>query len=265
MALEPDRRFVYKPASGADLGIDAFFPEGWPSGCRAAIAFFFGGGWVKGSPTQFHPHCRRLAERGMAAFSADYRVESRHGTSPFACVADGKSAMRWLRGHADKLGIDPGRLAAGGGSAGGHVAAAVLVEGFEEAGEDQGISCRPDALVLFNPVIDNGPGGYGNDRVGGRWEAFSPLHNIRGGAPPALFQLGTSDRIVPVETAERFRDLMGAAGARCDLVLYEGEPHGFFNYGRPSYEPTALEMERFLESLGYFERREKKASVGGQG
>ena len=56
--------------------------------------------------------------------------------------------------------IDPERIAAGGGSAGGHVAAACgTLSGFDEESEDETISSRPDALVLFNPVFDNGPGG----------------------------------------------------------------------------------------------------------
>ena len=98
----------------------------------------------------------------MVAMAAEYRVKSRHNTTPFECVMDGKSALRWIRKNAAKLGVDPERIGAGGGSAGGHVAAAVAtVPGLNEEGEDLSISCLPDTLVLFNPVYDNGPGGFG--------------------------------------------------------------------------------------------------------
>ena len=91
---------------------------------RPAIVFFFGGGWVGGNPSQFFPHCEHLAAKGMVAVSAEYRVKSRHQATPFDCVEDARSAVRYLRGHARELGIDPDRIAAGGGSAGGHLAAA---------------------------------------------------------------------------------------------------------------------------------------------
>ena len=125
---------------------------------RPAVVFFFGGGWNGGSPSQFAPHCEYLASRGMVAMTADYRVKSRQGTTPFDCVEDGKSAIRYVRQHAKELGVDPKKIAAGGGSAGGHVAAATgTVRGMDEKNEDSGISSKPDALILFNPVYDNGP------------------------------------------------------------------------------------------------------------
>jgi hypothetical protein len=68
--------------------------------------FFFGGGWVGGSPKQMYQQAKVMAEQGMVAFSADYRVASRNKTTPFECVKDGKSAIRWLREHAAELGID---------------------------------------------------------------------------------------------------------------------------------------------------------------
>jgi len=83
-------------------------------------------------------------------------------------VKDAKSAVRWIRKNALTYNIDPERIAAGGGSAGGHIAAATGTStAFEEDGEDKSISSWPNLLVLFNPVIDNGPDGYGHSRVKG--------------------------------------------------------------------------------------------------
>ena len=82
----------------------------------------------------------------MVAISAEYRVKSRNETTPFECVKDGKSALRWVRKNASKLGVDPQRIGAGGGSAGGHVAAAVAtVPGLNDEEDDS--PRQPDALV----------------------------------------------------------------------------------------------------------------------
>lgn len=253
---QPDEQHVYKTVGDVSLELHVFRPEYRDTDSPApAIVFFFGGGWRNGSPQQFYPHCEHLAELGMVAMAADYRVESRHQTSPFDCVADGKSAIRWVRSHAAELGIDPDRIAAGGGSAGGHVAAAVAtVEGLNTEGEDTSISCVPNALVLFNPVYDNGPDGYGYDRIGERYPEISPLHNIREGCPPAIVFLGTDDNLIPVATAEEFQRRMEAVGSRSELRLYEGQPHGFFNANREEgryYRETVSEMDEFLTSLGF--------------
>ena len=255
----PEKAVVYKIAAdstGADveLKLHIFYPDGHtPADNRPAIVFFFGGGWNGGTPSQFYPHCEYLASRGMVAISAEYRVRTRNGTSPRECVRDGKSAVRWIRQHADELGIDPGKLAAGGGSAGGHVAAATgTVEAFNEPGEFMGTSCRPDALVLFNPVYDNGPTGYGHDRVSEYWKEFSPMHNISDKTPPTIVFLGTKDSLIPVVTAEEYQKRMTDNGVRSDLHLYEDQPHGFFNYARREYyNLTVIEADKFLTSLGF--------------
>ncbi|MHC5054365.1 MAG: alpha/beta hydrolase [Planctomycetota bacterium] len=261
-ADRPDAMLVYKKVGGKvgeiELKLHVFKPEAWkPSDKRPAIVFFFGGGWNGGSPSQFYPHSRYLASRGMVAMSAEYRVKSRHKTTPFECVKDGKSAVRWIRAHAAELGVDPKRVAAGGGSAGGHVAAATgTVKGLEEEGEDAKTSPRPDALVLFNPVYDNGPSGYGHDRVKPRWREISPMHNIDRDTPPTIVFLGTKDKLIPVATAEKYKKLMTDAGVRSDLHLYEGQPHGFFNHRggkNPCYHLTVIEADKFLAALGFLE------------
>ncbi|MEW4487801.1 alpha/beta hydrolase fold domain-containing protein [Thalassoglobus sp. JC818] len=253
---EPDRQQVYKTVDDVELSLHIFEPA--PSDDpRPAIVFFFGGGWNGGSPSQFYTQCRHLADQGVVAISADYRVKSRNQSTPFQCVQDGKSAMRWVRSHAEELNIDPDRIAAGGGSAGGHVAAAVAtVPELNEPGEDTSVSCVPNALVLFNPVYDNGPDGYGYERVKDRYLEISPLHNIRTGMPPAIVFLGTEDKLIPVSTAKAFQQAMEEVGSRSELMLFEGEPHGFFNQGRgngENYEKTVAGMDEFLKSLGYIE------------
>lgn len=251
--LEPERR-VFRTVDGRELDLFLFAPDApAPPGDRPAAVFFHGGGWRSGEPSQLFDQAAALAARGMVACSARYRL-GRDGYAPGDAVADAKAAVRWVRAHADELGVDPRRVAAGGGSAGGHLAAATaLVEGFDGAPSGTVLSCRPDALLLFNPVVDNGPGGAGHERVGEDWRALSPLHNVRAPGPPTLLLLGTEDALVPVSTARAFAEELRAAGGRCDLALFEGGAHGWFNRGRGGYDETTGALLRFLDSLGWLE------------
>ena len=252
--LEGARVLQYKEVGGAKLFLHIFEPESKTKTKRPAIVFFFGGGWNGGTPKQFEPHCNYLASRGMVAITAQYRVKSRNKTTPFECVADGKSAIRWVRKNAAKLGIDDKRVAAGGGSAGGHVAAATgNCTGLEEKGENLKISSKPDALVLFNPVYDNSSKGYGHDRVKPKWKEISPLHNITKGSPPTIVFLGTEDKLIPVATGQEYDRRMKAVGSRSELHLYKDATHGFFNKGKKGdhYPDTISRMDKFLVSLGW--------------
>jgi acetyl esterase/lipase len=267
--IEDARVEVYKSAGDVRLNIYIFEPPGHRAGARRpAIVFFFGGGWRSGSPQQFAPQCRHLASRGMVAFAADYRVASRHNVEVVDCVRDAKSAIRWVRANADRLGVDPDRIAAGGGSAGGHLAAAAaLLPDFDEPGEDQRISSRPNALVLFNPALVLAPVeglpfprnlAELTERLGAEPQALSPYHHIRKGAPPTIIFHGKADTTVPYRTVELFTQRMLEAGNRCELVGFEGAAHGFFNYGRgnnKAYYETLHKMEEFLASLGYLSAR----------
>jgi acetyl esterase len=250
-AETPSAVTLYKTTPQGELKLHIFNPPDHTIDAKApAIVFFFGGGWTGGSPKQFYPQSAYLATRGMVAISAEYRVAGKHKTSPKECVKDGKSAIRWVRANAAKLGVDPQRVAGGGGSAGGHVAAATgTVSGLNEEGEDVSVSCIPDALVLFNPVYHNGPGGYGHERVKAYWESFSPLHNLNARTPPTIVFLGTKDSLIPVAHAELYKTKMEALKIRSDLHLYAGEKHGFFN--KSKYVETVVEMDKFLASLGF--------------
>lgn len=250
---------TYKVINGDTLNLTFRYPDKFKLSKKyPAIIFFFGGGWSGGTTEQFKPHVEYFASRGMVTVLADYRVKSRHQTTPFEAVFDVKTAMRFLRKHAEKLNINTDKIVASGGSAGGHLAAALgTLSGFDEPGEDLSISATANALVLFNPVFDNGPEGFQNERMGERWEEISPAHNIKKGVPPTIVFLGTKDHLVPVQIAEKYKAKMEAVGGRCDLFLYEGEGHGFFNSdsfkhkGDKYYNETVRETDLFLKSLKY--------------
>ncbi len=243
---------------------------------RAAIVFFFGGGWRAGSPGQFAPQCEYLASRGMVAITADYRVASRHQVKAMACVQDAKSTIRWVRQHAAELGVDPEKIVASGGSAGGHIAACTgVVPGQNAKTEDLSISSVPNAMVLYNPavvlaeiegklLIDPEKAKGLKDRVGGDPKLISPAHHVRKNLPPTIIFHGTNDEAVPYSTVELYADLMNKAGNRCELIGFENQGHGFFNTGRGGnakrlasedqmHREITHRLDRFLNSLGFLD------------
>lgn len=249
------QELTYKIIDGDTLKLSLFYPQKIKRK-QPAIVFYFGGGWKGGTITQFKDQAKYFASRGMVSVLVDYRVKNRHDTSPFEAVKDAKSAIRYLRTNAKKLHIDAKKIIASGGSAGGHLAAATtLIDGLEESTEDLSISTKANALILYNPVIDNSENGYGFERIRERYKEISPLHNINKGAPATLFFLGDKDKHIPVATAEDYKIKMESVGARCDLFVYKNQQHGFFNQwkkeGKKYFLETTYKADVFLESLGY--------------
>ncbi len=256
-AIKAQEQFLYKQIDTTKLYLELRYPEKLDHSQKyPAIVFFFGGGWIGGDRYHFEKQAEYFSKRGLVCFLADYRTKNKHNTTPFESLKDAKSAMRYIRKNASKFNIDPNRVIASGGSAGGHLAAATaFITDYNEDSDDLSVSCVPNTLVLFNPVIDNGPGGYGYDRIGGEYKSFSPLHNIHAGAPPTIILLGTNDNLIPVETAEYFQVVMEKTGSKCVLKLYEDQKHGFFNYNNfEYYKKTLEEADKFLQSLGYLEK-----------
>ncbi len=223
------KKVVYKTIGEVKLHLHVFRPAKKISNAPA-IVFFFGGGWNHGTPGQFEQQCRYLASRGMVAMTAEYRIRNLHGTRAKTCVEDGKSAVRWIRSNAKKLRVNPNQIAAGGGSAGGHVAACTgVIKGFEAKGENSIISSVPNAMVLYNPpcVLASIPGRKDHlraeaiagmsARMGVAPEQLSPWHNVDKGNPPSLVLHGEADSTVPFWTAKIFVEKMKKAGNHAEF------------------------------------------------
>jgi acetyl esterase len=248
---------VYKRVGDRELKVHIVKPDAWrATDRRPAIVFFFGGGWVQGAPTQFNEHSRYFASRGLVCLQVEYRLVARGlPEPPLVCVQDARSSMRWVRSHATELGIDPNRIASAGGSSGGHLAAHVgMVDALDDPADDRSVSPKSNAMILFNPVLDNGPGEFAAKSIGARYPEFSPAHNISADDPPMILFLGSQDKLIPVSTVERLKANMAKVGVRCELRIYEGQGHGFFNAkdgGGKYYALTVREADRFLASLGW--------------
>jgi acetyl esterase/lipase len=247
---------LYRKAPEGELYLHFFFPPDWkPTDRRPAIVLFFGGSWKVGSYQAMVPQAEYFASRGIVAAAADYRIESKHHTTPDKAVEDAKSAMRWVRSHASELGVDANKIIAGGGSAGGHLAAATaLVDGFNAPDDDTSISCQPCALVLFNPVMnltklpDRRMAAGTSDKVK---KQLSPTFSLRKSAPPAILFYGTADSKYGPQ-GEEYVAKAKKLGVRADLYLASEMKHGFFNRS-PWTERTAQKADEFLESLGYLQ------------
>jgi acetyl esterase/lipase len=246
------KTMTYKTIGDRELKIHIHYPPGWKaSDTRPAIIFFFGGGWTSGTVGQFEPQAEYFAGRGLVAARADYRVKSRDGVTPDKCVEDARSAVRWMRRNAKELGIDPQKLIASGGSAGGHLAACMMIRNsVEAAGDDLSISTIPQAMVLFNPVLN-----FDHEQMIGRINGdkqlarkISPTLHLDKNSPPALILFGTADRLKVF--GDEYWQKAEALGVRADKYLAEGQGHGFFNRS-PWTERTLIAADKFLASLGF--------------
>ena len=248
---------VYKETPQGDLKVNLYFPPGWRAADRRpAIVFFFGVGFFSGSPAQFTTTAEYFATRGLVAASAEYRIGNVHHTPPERCAEDAKSAIRWLRMNARHLGIDAGRVIAGGGSAGGTISTfAAYNTTFEPDGEDMSISSKPDALVLYNPAL-----GWEDtsrlqpemkQRAQAGLAAFISSWKVTKGGPPAILFFGTEDELL--NKARDFAGQLNAAGVRVELYTAAGQKHGFFNdrEGSPWHALVVRQTDLFLASLGY--------------
>ena len=253
--LQEARVETYRKIDSTELKL-WIFGESDPKVPKPAIVFFFGGGWNSGSPDQFEKQARHFAKRGMIAITADYRVKSRQGVQVVECVKDAKAAIAWVRENAERLGIDPDKIAASGGSAGGHLAASTgTISGI---GSDE----RPNAMILFNPactlaaIANWQPGAKAKlsvERLGVEAQVISPAHHIGPHTPPTLILHGKKDTTVPYASVVAFESAMKKADRPCKLVGYDGAGHGFFNRGE-DFAKTLAEADGFLVELGWLKK-----------
>lgn len=242
----------YKTTNRGPLMLHLFKPDPVGNKPSPTVVFFYGGGWKRGTPLQFYPECQWFAKRGWLAVSADYRNFFTHQTNAFEADEDGRDAISFLRKHAAQFKIDPKRIVAAGASAGGQIAASCGTFRLDRENATGNVpDFRPNALLLYYAVIDNGPNGYGDPAVKARFQEVSPLHQIAKGVPPTLFLLGDRDPLIPVATAKDFIQRCQSVGSQSTLKIYPGAGHPIFSYLQgPSMlrDDTLTECWNFLSS-----------------
>ena len=240
--------FIYRQTEGVDQDLRVYYPDGWSSGdTRMCMVLFHGGGWSSGDKAQFYNVCQYFAERGWVTITANYRVwtEAERAALPEGatektiCVKDAKSTIRWVKNNHAMLGIDPKRLVAGGGSAGGHISVlAVLDDEHNHPDDPAGIDTDVLGLLLWNPAFtfeESDPTPEVNVFV----HYDKPL-------PPTLFMFGDQDSWMP-----RSSELFSRMRQRGDLArFWEARDKGHNYWTRdPWLRHTILLADRFLVDL----------------
>jgi acetyl esterase len=259
----PTEKRVYKEVAGKPLEIWIWKPADWKKeDQRSAVVFYHGGGWLGGSPTAFARQSAKLAERGMVACSVQYRLTSQPGVTVEDCVKDARSAFRWVKAHAGELGIDAAKMVAGGGSAGGHLAGAlVTLNDINDPADDLRISTLPAALVLFNPALKLD---FPRARESGvpmeTLLKLSPYHHLVGVHPPTIIFHGDADSTVPIETVQAYAAKVRELGGQAQVMVAAGQAHAYFNK-EPHVWQTLQKAESFLAELGLLKvTKDRKAS-----
>lgn len=260
---------VYKTVDNKELHMIIRTPDKMKKRSKLpAVIFYHGGGWVSGSLNAFEKQSEYLTNRGLVTVCVQYRL-AKNGDTPVECLKDAKSALRYIKANAAEYNINPDKIILGGGSAGGHLAtAAVLCPKFNEETDDLSISTDVSALVLFNPVICNGPEtsgawqGWGYDKVADYYKDISPMYNIVKGVPPMIFMVGDSDKLVPTAVAKEFKRLVEEADSSCELHIYENFGHSFFNIkddDARGFYLTLCHLDNFLVKHGFLKGKERVA------
>lgn len=242
---------TYKTIDDIELDVFIYKPSDLKkSDQRPVLVFFHGGGWECGKPEWGHMQCDHFSSKGMVAFSFEYRLSTQHNATPIESLKDTKSAIRWIRQHADEFNIDPSKIVGSGYSAGGHlVMCTAMVDGYDESLDDLTINPAVNAMLLWVTPAVVYPGWF-TDLLEGRAELseFNPVELIKPGLPPAIFFQGTADDTVPYKSVVEYVEKCKAAGNRCELDVYEGQTH--LNWGNNAQD-VLKRMDEFLISLGY--------------
>ena len=238
--------------------LDLYLPKNRNAGEKSpAVLLIHGGGWKEGDKRQPREieFGTTLAENGYVAASINYALRSA-GKFP-QNLKDCKNGVRYLRAHADELGIDPDRISVMGGSAGGHLALLVaytvdqssLTPSQPYPGVSDKVSCVIDFYGISNlatrketdpngkplkiePLDSNTQSIFGSTPQD--WKKASPVTYVKRDVPPTLILHGKKDTTVDSDQSQELADALKKAGATYEIIWLPNAPHSFsFQYAVP--------------------------------
>jgi len=226
----------YKSFDGTKMPIDIYYPPNWKrEDKRGMMILLHGGGWTNGSSKKFTNQGAELSRLGVVVAVPTYRTYSVAKTTVDVAVQNAIYSVNHLFECAEEFGVDPEKIVLGGGSAGGHLClSTLLLDGFRP--NDFGYVAHIKGCVLFCPVLDT--------VTQCQYEALlmspiptkelSPYHNLRKNMPDVLILHGSHDEVIPLQSVEEFQKALQTLGNQCEVVVYDGRKHGFFNMFKDS-------------------------------
>lgn len=216
---------VYRKIDDRELRAFIFRAPHGGAESRPAIVLVQGGAWSRGTPMQLFRAARYFAHFELVSVVIEYRLANGK-SSPVESFSDFCHALAFLRRDADRLGIDPAKIAAWGISSSAQVVAAAATVGCGS----QGGSFRnggPDALLLVSPVVDAVADGLFRELMNGHGKpaSLSPMHTLTRRVAPILISQGDADKTTPLGRSKAFCDRAQALGGSCELVTFEGQGH----------------------------------------
>lgn len=252
-----EKGVVFGKGGGRELRCDVYTPP-QPEPAAPAVLLVHGGGWRQGDREQLRGYGVLLGRHGFVCVASEYRL-SGEASWP-AQIHDTKAALRFVRANADALGIDPGRIAVSGNSAGGHLALVLAgTPGVRELEGDGGHAGTPThvaaAIAFYAPTLltKDAPGEAVSalmaDAPPEAYRAASPVHHARADFPPTLLLHGNRDQTVPESASLAMYRALSEAGAPVELRTYNGAPHAFDavpELGRECAEIMRLFLDRHV-------------------
>lgn len=258
---------VYKTVGGEALDLALFLPKKPVSGSMPIMLYTHGGGWANGDKTKifgqpFLETLRILNDRGVACATIEYRLVRKGISTAYDCVVDCKDAARYLVKHAAELGLDPNRMGAWGGSAGGHLclmAALAPDDQFPGAAELRGVVPTFRCVASYYPattfVVPEVMAGSNFERpsrftdfLGGPYDErrdlakkLSPAEYLGPDSPSILMLHGDLDPVLSYRNATYLAEVGRQRGAHVEVLTVKNGKHSFTGN---DIEPSMSEINR---------------------
>jgi acetyl esterase/lipase len=256
---------IHYPGAECDQLLDLYLPAGSVAGVRPAVLIIHGGGWAKGDKADARERefAAFMVDEGYVAVSINYTLTAYEGEAWKSRrlkgswpqnIYDCKSALRWMKKNAEKLQINPARIAVMGGSAGGHLALLTglsseskeLNNGGSFLDQDNSVRCIIDFYGIPDVRQSSGKAFIDEPQLQYPeiWSLASPVEHLSRNAPPILIVHGTADPTINIKLSDDFIEILEEKKISYQYVKVENAVHTFGL--RPSQMDLRPVVRQFL-------------------